>query len=156
MSADTGVRQLEPQDAPQWLTLRQRLWPQYSAALQQREMATIAGDTQRQAVFVAVHGDQIVGFVEVSLHPHAIGCESAPVGYVEGWYVEPEFRRGGVGTRLLAAGEAWATAHGCREMASDTQVDNAVSRAAHRAAGYGEVETLIHFRRLLPESADPH
>src|SRR5581483_8999398 len=81
--------------------------------------------------------ERAVGFVEVGLRSHADGCDPRrPVGYVEGWYVDPPARRRGVGGALLAAAEAWARAQGCREMASDTWADNRRSQRAHQALGY--------------------
>ena len=149
MSQAVTIRALLPADAAAWQHLRTQLWPAYTPQLHAREMATILADSDNQAVFVADAGSRLVGFVEASLHPHAIGCEHAPVGYVEGWYVAPELRRTGIGRRLLAAAEAWALARGCREMASDAHPHNGVSQAAHRAAGYAAVDMLVHFRKPL-------
>jgi aminoglycoside 6'-N-acetyltransferase I len=89
------------------------------------------------------------GFVEASIHPHAIGCETNPVGYVEGWYVDPDLRGTGVGRELLVAAELWARDRGCREMASDTLFDNDLGLAAHRACGYTVTGRLIHFKKPL-------
>jgi aminoglycoside 6'-N-acetyltransferase I len=104
-------------------------------------------------VFVAERPDGgLVGFLEGSLRSFADGCETSPVGYIEGWYVDRDFRRHGVGAALVAAAERWATARGCREMGSDCFVDNRVSARAHTALGYEDVERLIHFRKRLPRA----
>jgi aminoglycoside 6'-N-acetyltransferase I len=71
------------------------------------------------------------------------------VAYLEGWYVDPDCRRQGLGGRLVAAAEPWAKARGCREFASDTHVENLVSRAAHRALGFEEGQAVVHFRRAI-------
>jgi hypothetical protein len=71
------------------------------------------------------------------------------VGYVEGWYVDPDVRRQGIGRRLVEAAERWAAAQGCREMASDAHLGNTVSHAAHEALGFEESERLVHFRKRL-------
>jgi aminoglycoside 6'-N-acetyltransferase I len=68
---------------------------------------------------------------------------------VEAWYVDADVRRLGYGRALLAAAEGWARARGYREMASDTQLDNEVSRRAHLRSGYAEVDRIIQFRKLL-------
>jgi len=44
-----------------------------------------------------------VGFVEVSLRPYAEGCDTRPVGYLEGGYVAPEWRGQGIGRALVEA-----------------------------------------------------
>ena len=91
----------------------------------------------------------LVGFAEVSRRAGAEGCEPGPVAYLEGWYVAPDFRRSGVGRALVAAGEAWARAEGLRELASDTELANEASAAAHRALGFDEVAIIRCFRKPI-------
>ena len=102
------------------------------------------------AVLVADRGDgSLCGFVEIGSRTYAEGCESTPVAFLEGWYVDPDVRRTGVGSALIRAAEAWAVAHGYSEMASDTELENDVSLSAHLALGYEEVERQICFRKRL-------
>lgn len=101
--------------------------------------------------FVAQTPDgQLIGFVEVGLRSHADCCDpSRPVGFIEGWFVAPEFRRAGVGQRLIAAAEDWAREQGCREMASDTQIENLESQRCHEALGYEAISRTVNYRKLL-------
>jgi aminoglycoside 6'-N-acetyltransferase I len=92
---------------------------------------------------------QLGGFLEASLRRYADGCSTSPVGYIEGWYVDDDVRRQGVGRQLVKTAEHWALVQGCREMASDCEIDNEVSFRAHLAIGYAEVERLIHFQKPL-------
>ena len=92
----------------------------------------------------------LIGFLEAGLRSHADGCDtSRPVGYIEGWYVSEEFRHRGVGSKLLAAAEDWARAHGCREMASDALIENEGSQRAHEALGYVVVDRCVHYRKTI-------
>jgi aminoglycoside 6'-N-acetyltransferase I len=91
----------------------------------------------------------LCGFLEAAIHPWAVGCEHRPVGYIEGWYVDPDMRRQAVGRALVEAAEAWARSEGCRQMASDTQTENLVSQHAHAALGYQESYRLVYFRKDL-------
>ena len=50
---------------------------------------------------------------------------------------------------LSETAENWAILNGFTEMASDTELDNAVSLAAHVSMGYEEVERQICFRKTL-------
>ena len=136
-------------DRAEWLRMRSALWPECPPEQHDREMAFIEADPQQAAFAAARDGSGLCGLVEVSIHPCAIGCETQPVGYVEGWYVDPDARRRGIGRKLLDAAETWARERGCREMASDTQLDNHVSETAHHAAGYEETDRAIHFRKRL-------
>jgi aminoglycoside 6'-N-acetyltransferase I len=90
-----------------------------------------------------------VGFAELSIRPYAEGCYSGRVAYLEGWFVEPAFRGRGLGAALVKAAEDWGRAQGCTELASDTEIANASSAAAHRALGFEEVERIICFRKAL-------
>ena len=53
-------------------------------------------------------GGGLCGFIEVSLRDYAEGCQTSPVAYIEGWYVDEHCRRRTLGTRLVQAAEAWA------------------------------------------------
>ncbi len=144
------TRSVEPGDHGEWLRMRQALWPECPIETVEAEMATILADRENQAVFVATRPTgRLGGFVEASVHPHAIGCETHPVAYLEGWYVDPDLRRTGVGSALLAAAESWARAKGYREMASDTLFDSDAGLAAHQACGYAVTGRLIHFKKRL-------
>lgn len=151
MAATCQVRGVKPGDEAEWLRMRRTLWNEPSLDEHQREMCSILSDSQ-QAVFVlARSGGGLGGFIEVSLHEWAEGCHTSPVGYIEGWYVDPDLRRQGAGAALVKAAESWAIAQGCREMASDCELWNEVSYRAHLALGYEETMRIIQFRKsLLP------
>ena len=103
-------------------------------------------------VFVAAHPDEhLCGMVEVSIRTSAFGCTTDRVGYLEAWYVEPDWRRGGIGRALVERAEAWARSQGCTEMASDTTPRYVLSPAAHEALGYRVVKRKTHFRKSLSE-----
>ena len=114
--------------------------------------ATEAGGTHAVgvAVLVADRGDgTLAGFVEIGSRNYAEGCDSTPVAYLEGWYVDRDVRRTGLGRNLVVAAEAWAIEHGYSEIASDTELANGASLLAHLALGYEEVERQICFRKRL-------
>lgn len=130
------------------------LWPDGSLAEHHAEaVAILSGNpasTLPLVVIVAELDGTIVGFVEVGLRSHADACDpSRPVGFVEGWYVEPDRRRRGIGRALVAAAEAWAVSRGCAEMASDAEIENGVSLEAHEALGFEVVDRCVHFRKRL-------
>jgi aminoglycoside 6'-N-acetyltransferase I len=101
-------------------------------------------------VFVAQRANgKLGGFLEGGTRKYADGCDSSPVGYIEGWYVDEDLRRSGVGGLLVSAMEAWARDQGLTEMGSDTWLDNETSIAAHTRLGYIEMERLVHFAKKL-------
>ena len=72
-----------------------------------------------------------------------------PVGYVKGWFVEGHHRGQGIGAQLLRAAEDWARARRCREMASDTDIENTLSQRAHEASGFAVAARAILYRKFL-------
>jgi aminoglycoside 6'-N-acetyltransferase I len=104
----------------------------------------------RQAVFFAVRADgSPCGFLEAGTRNYGEGCETSPVGYIEGWYVEADVRQRGVGRLLVQTAEDWARSLGLTEMGSDTWLENETSIAAHLKMGYQEMERLVHFVKKL-------
>jgi aminoglycoside 6'-N-acetyltransferase I len=71
------------------------------------------------------------------------------VGFVEGWYVEPQHQRQGVGRALMMAAADWSRSMGAFELASDTWIDEEPSQRAHAALGFEVVDRCIHFRKPL-------
>ena len=143
------IRPVQPTDHAEWLRMRLTLWGG-TAEEHTQEIDTYFATPQRGITFVVEStGGGLCGFIEVSLRNYAEGCQTSPVAYIEGWYVDAESRRRTLGTRLVQAAEAWAKSQGLKEMASDTQIENAVSIQAHKVLGYAEVERLVCFRKAL-------
>src|SRR5688500_12240633 len=139
------VREYEPADRRAYQALREKLWPDCSDADNDSWFARDDATT-----FLAERPDgSLCGFVEVGSRPYAEDCESSPVGYIEGWWVDDDMRKRGVGRALIEAAEEWARGKGYSEMASDALLDNLNSHAAHGACGYAEVERLVCFRKAL-------
>jgi len=144
------IRPLGSENRAEWLRLRQTLWPGSDPATLEKEMDDIASYPDRDVVFVAHRQEGgLRGMIEVSIRDRAEGCTTQNVGYIEGWYVDLDARRQGVGGRLVRAAEEWARACGCHEMGSDTDSDYPISPAAHAALGYQEVKRCIHYRKDL-------
>jgi aminoglycoside 6'-N-acetyltransferase I len=143
------IRRLALTDDAEWLRMRDALWPGRSEGEHRAEMAMYRANAS-WAVFIADRGDgRLGGFLELGERSVADGCDSSPVAYIEGWYVDADLRRSGVGKKLVSAAERYAIDMGRREIASDCVLNNDVSLAAHLALGYGEVDRLIHFRKVL-------
>jgi aminoglycoside 6'-N-acetyltransferase I len=73
------------------------------------------------------------------------GANSSPVGYIEGIYVDEVHRYKGISRRLVEAGVEWSKSRGCREIASDTQIDNHASQEFHKRIGFKEAGRLVAF-----------
>ncbi len=144
------VRPLTDVDLEEWLRLRAALWPDVDRANLRAEQAEYLGARSDRAAFVAERPDgRLCGLIELSLRNVVDSCASSPVGYIEGWFVDSDVRRQGIGRALVRAGEAWARGRGCTEMGSDAELENEVSQKAHAALGYEATGRVVNFRRAL-------
>jgi aminoglycoside 6'-N-acetyltransferase I len=132
-----------------WLRLRVGLWPEQTRRELDADRSIFRERPDRNAVFFARRADgRLAGFLEASLREYAEGCATSPVGFIEGWYVDGDSRRAGVGRALVRAAEAWAAELGCVEMGSDTEAVNVRSQRAHAALGYGARRMVSFWKRL--------
>jgi aminoglycoside 6'-N-acetyltransferase I len=131
------------------------LWPDGTLAEHQSDAAVLIATgmygTLPGAMLLAEDADgRALGFLQVGLRSHADGCDvGQPVGFIEGWLVEKEMRREGIGEKLMRAAEEWAQAKGCIELASDALIDKDESLRAHSALGFEVVDRCVHFRKRL-------
>ena len=144
------IRPVVAGDRTEWIRMRSALWPDSPGDHPPEIDQFFTTRDNTLATFVAEdeHG-AIRGFIEAGTRPYAEGCLSSPVGYIEGWWVDPDYRRMGVGSALVAAAESWARALGLTEMASDADVANSVSEAAHLGLGYREAQRIVCFCKVL-------
>jgi aminoglycoside 6'-N-acetyltransferase I len=101
--------------------------------------------------FLAVDGEaRIRGFSEAALRRDYVnGCKTSPVAFLEGIYVRPDARGGGVGRALGSAVAAWGREAGCTELASDALLENVDSQTFHLALGFEETERVVYYLRRL-------
>lgn len=144
------VRPLSEDDVSEWFRLRKLLWDELSEDEHKIEMRDIYKHTDSQLVLVAeTDGGRLIGFLEASIRSFVEDCETDNVGYLEGWFVEENYRENGIGGKLVETAEEWAREKGCEEMASDAEIGNELSLEAHQKLGYEETSRLIHLRKSL-------
>ncbi|MDF7773976.1 GNAT family N-acetyltransferase [Sphingomonas sp. AOB5] len=136
-----------PADLDHWTAMREALWPDEDG-LRGGAEAMLANPDMLALI---VHADgKPVAFAEAALRRDYVnGCDTSPVAFLEGIYVEPEHRRSGVAQALANAAAEWGRAKGCTEFASDILADNHESHVFHTAIGFEETERVIYFRRVL-------
>ena len=160
------VRAFRRDDLAAVSAMRQQLFPDCSETQQLRELSCYL-DTGRQtsgrvgdcACFVVTggHSTSPYGFAEVMMRSHAEGCweytanGQRAIAYLEAWWVQKHERRQGAGRALVRACELWAQRQGSPMLASDAELENIRSQAAHVAVGFSEVERAVHFVKKLDD-----
>ena len=132
MTPSAVVRALREADVAEWARMRTALWPDQTG--EDMRLWRARADA---ATLVAERRDGgLCGFAEVAERPWSEGADRGPVAYLEGWWVDADVRRTGVGAALVHAAEAWARAQGYRHFCSDIEPGNEASLAAHQALGF--------------------
>jgi aminoglycoside 6'-N-acetyltransferase I len=85
----------------------------------------------------------------LAVRAFANGCDSSPVPFLEGLWVDSAFRRQKIGQALVRAIEEWAVRRGFRELGSDAYLSARISHLAHRAYGFTETERVVYFKKKL-------
>ncbi|MDE2166295.1 MAG: GNAT family N-acetyltransferase [Alphaproteobacteria bacterium] len=145
---DFVIREMKDRDKLVWAEMRAQLWPDEASQAHAEAIDKVLQDKDVWGFIAETSYAAPAGFAEVALRKYANGCESQPVPFLEGIWVNPQFRRQGVGRRLLKHLEAFLAARGFHEIGSDTQIDNRISQAAHLGWGFSETERVVYFRKI--------
>ena len=143
------IRKANSENLQELAELASLLWPHHTAT----EMATeyrVGMENPDAGFFLAYEGELAVGFAQCQLrHDYVEGTESSPVGYLEGIFVRESHRKLGYARLLLSACEVWAKEKGCREFASDCELENRDSLQFHLRVGFTEANRIICFTKQL-------
>lgn len=144
------VRPLTAADRTAWLDMRVALYGEAAPGARAAELAAevdmmLARDDWAAFAVEAPDGT-LVGLIEFFERNYAERCETSPVCYIEGLWVDAAWRRRGLARRLVEAGRDWARSRGRTEMASDVQITNLLSQTVHRRLGFAETERLVTYR----------
>jgi ribosomal protein S18 acetylase RimI-like enzyme len=101
--------------------------------------ASAIGD--RQAIWVATAGREIVGFVIVRLHetPDSQALVRSTRAQIENIAVARERRRQGIGRRLIDAAAAWARSRRAATLVLTVWEGNRAARRFYRSLGFSDL-----------------
>jgi aminoglycoside 6'-N-acetyltransferase I len=136
-----------------WIRLRQALWPDEVLEEHLRYAASIVNRPNDAMVYIAREDNGcVVAFAEATLRRDYVnGCNTSPVGFLEGLYVDVPYRGRGLARLLCSALEKWAASLGCREFASDVLLHNETGLRVHEALGFEESERVVFYVKRLKE-----
>ena len=143
------VTEVQRHQFDDWLRLRDAVYTGLDHEFHQQEMEIYYRDRDKICLLACTEEGTVCGMMELSLRSVVDGCLSSPVGYIEGIYVEPACRGQGIGRLLMQRAQAWCLAQGCREMATDAELDNEAAQRFHRHMGFEETYRIVEFRKPL-------
>jgi len=125
-----------------WAELCVALWPDLTVD----SVIRMNHEGSFQNEFLYFEDDKPAAFLSLSLrNDYVEGTDSSPVGYIEGIYVKPEFRRRGIAEKLIDHAKEWSKKFDCTELASDAALDNELSHKFHNGVGFTEAGRLVCF-----------
>lgn len=143
------IREATVQDAQLLASLAMNVWKESSLKELVAEFKQMTKSNEAVA-FLLLKNEQAVGFAQCQLrHDYVEGTDMSPVGYLEGIFVEQEFRHKGYASELVLKCEEWAKTKGCLQIASDCELDNIDSLAFHLKVGFTEANRIICFTKQL-------
>ena len=145
--AEVKIRKITEQDIPHWIAMRKKLWPH--ASYDELKDAEHLFKAENFVCFFAEMETELVGFIELALRPYVNGCDTSPVAFIEGIWVDDRYQKQGIGHRLVEKAEEWAKSLSLKELASDTRIESTHSIHAHNSWGFEETERVVYFRKKL-------
>lgn len=132
-----------------WLDMGLKLWPHETNEELEKIFKGII-ESEKEECFIYIKDGIAIGFINVSIrNDYVNGCNSSPVGYIEGIFVEEEYRNQGIAKSLVKTAEKWSQLKGCIEMGSDILIDNIDSYSFHKKLGFKEAERVICFAKYI-------
>lgn len=127
--------------------MARKIWGNDSVEELEKEFDEFVSNPE-MASFIKYVDEKPVGFANVSIrYDYVEGCETSPVGYLEGIYVEDCYRNNNFARELVIACEDWVKNKGIKEFASDCELTNLDSLAFHLAIGFKEANRIICFKK---------
>lgn len=143
------VREAGKQDLDVLANLAVQMWDENSVSELIAEFSEMISKGKSQ-FFLKYENDIPIGFAQCQLrYDYVEGTKTSPVGYLEGIYIKDGYRRKGYAKELLTECESWARSNGCREFASDCEIDNTASLHFHKAMNFTEANRIICFMKTL-------
>ncbi len=139
------VKELAKHLAP----LVKELWGEHSISDLERILVNYLSNEESKVFYKVIVG-KYVGIALCALrHDYVEGCSTSPVGYLEGIFVDKDYRNKGIAKELCLECEKWTKSKGCSEFASDCELTNKESLAFHLNIGFKEENRIICFKKKI-------
>jgi len=146
---DYIIEPLKKDNIEECAKLANMLWNDYALG-EAVKVFTEEIDKDNISHYLLKKSNEYIGFLEVSLRCHYVeGCESSPVGYIEGIYIKSEYRKMKYATKLIDFACELFKSMGCTQIASDCELENESSIQFHRGIGFEEVNRIVNFVKRI-------
>lgn len=141
------IREMSKDDAEAVARLTEQLGYERSPTEIAKWIIGLPSLGDRQAAFVACLGEDVVGWIEVSIERR---LQSPEFGLIGGLVVSPVHRSGGIGRKLCQRAEAWSWEHGLTRLRVTSRSTRADAHRFYFRDGYEAVKTSLVFEKKRP------
>lgn len=143
------ISPLQPSNIQVVASLAVQLWPDTSLDEMLGHYQEVL-ELGEGTCFLAYKEGQPIGFIELSIrNDYVEGADELPVAYIEGLYIDSDYRQKGLGQMLITRAEQWAVQQGFRQLCSDVEMENQLSILFHEKAGFTEAARIVCFVKNL-------
>jgi aminoglycoside 6'-N-acetyltransferase I len=143
------IKKATKEDALILAELAIQMWHSHAISELQAEFINLICN-DNAVCFIKFVNNKAIGFVQCQLrNDYVEGTSTSPVGYLEGIFIQKEYRHSGYARELLLKCEKWAKEKQCTEFASDCELDNDTSLEFHLSMGFKEANRIICFTKNI-------
>lgn len=100
--------------------------------------------------FGATFNNYLIGFIQISIRTDYVnGSTTSPVGFIEGIFVDENYRKKGIARKLVDRAVSYFKNEGIKEIASDVLIDNIDSQNFHKSIGFEEIERVVCYIKRI-------
>ena len=150
MKSQLYYREFEEVDFPFLLKMGEQLWTKIKKNELETHLRNACNSNTKKVLLALTPEEKAVGFSIFSIRTDYVeGATSSPTGYLEGIFIEAEYRKMGIAKNFIQQGEAWCKEKGCTQLGSDTWLTATASRNFHKKLGFWEEDELVHFLKNI-------
>lgn len=145
--------EISKEDFNEWLELGVALWPNYKNKKDElKQKFNDILESSKETAFLYKDGKESIAFINISIRSDYVqGSNTSSVGYIEGIYVDPKYRKKGLAKELIKIAEQWLLKNGCKEVGSDAELENIDSQKFHKNLGFKEVNKTVNFIKIIDD-----
>jgi GNAT superfamily N-acetyltransferase len=144
-AADVTIRAARPSDADMIAALTKQLGYHTEPSVVASRLSRVLHRSDQQLV-VADDDGRAIGWIHMVVTEY---IEADPFVVIGGLVVDRDYRKQGIGTRLLAHAEAWAEQRGCSVVRLSSTVQRTEAHKFYERAGYTNIKTQYSFAKSV-------
>lgn len=150
MNNNISYNTYSKEDFNDLLIMSQKLWKDFEEIKLKDILSKTVLSDKNKVIMVKDETAKCIAFAIFSIrYEYVEGSLNSPTGYLEGIFVETDYRKMGIAKELVAIGEKWCKDNSCLQIGSDTWLNDKDSRNFHKKIGFWEEEEVVHFLKNI-------